>query len=122
METFDLTAAEGPGVEALVEPDEDSNVLIANKMLDPGEGTDYHTHPESTDIAVVVSGMAHVQTGGKDVEEAESVPLPAGTVAHIPPGEPHALVNDGDEPCAFAFIQAPPDHEYTPQPRQDVSD
>lgn len=123
MKTFDLNEAEGPGVEALVDPNEDDdNVLVANKMLDPGEGTDYHTHPNSTDLAVVISGVAHVQTDGEDADEAEYIPLPAGTVAHIPPGEGHALVNEGDEPCKFAFIQAPPDHEYTPKPRQNYNE
>lgn len=123
MQKFDLTAPDGPGVETLIEPDEeDSNVLVVNKMLDPGEGTDYHTHPDSTDLAVVLSGTAHVQTGGETADDAESVPLPAGTVVHIPPGESHALVNDGDEPCTFAFVQAPPDHEYTPGSRRDVSE
>ncbi len=120
MQRFDATAFDGPGIDRHVSADEsDGNVLVVTKHLDPGDGSDYHAHPDSVDLAVVLSGTMHVLTGAERAEDAESIPVSAGSVAYVPPGEPHALVNDGDEPCTFVFVQAPPDRGYTPDSRDE---
>jgi len=68
----------------------------------PGSQQPIHTHPESEQAYVVVRGTGRMILG--DDEQA----VGPGTLVFIPPGTPHAVRNDGDEPLVYVSASSPP--------------
>jgi len=62
--------------------------------VQPGQASPFHSHWQEHEV-FVLAGRGHIQ--GAD----QSWPIEAGTVAFIPSGELHQLVNDGDEVLRF---------------------
>ena len=55
-----------------------------------GEANPEHRHPDCDEALYLLEGRLEHTIGG------ESVTLSAGDLLHIPAGEPHSAVNDGD--------------------------
>lgn len=120
METFSPSGDADETVSTLVTPDDGGgNVVVNYELLDPSERADLHVHERSTDVFVVLSGEGAALTGSTDIEDATAVPISEGDIVHVPPGEPHAMMNDSEAPLAFVAVQAPPDTDrYGPDGRK----
>lgn len=76
-------------------------------LLEPGQGHDLHTHPNSEEILYVISGKGE-QTVADDTREVGQ-----GDMIHIPKGVEHGTQNTGWEPLKFIAVYSPPGPEET---------
>ena len=60
-----------------------------------------HSHPETTEIWMILSGRGRARIGDEDR------PVAPGDVVYTPPGVSHQFVNDGDEPVTVYFLYSP---------------
>lgn len=90
-----------------VSPEEtDSEAFSAGVVvLDPGDGHDVHTHPESEEILYVLSGE------GEQMVDGETREVSAGDTIYIPADIEHSTINTGWEPLRFLAVYAPPGPE-----------
>lgn len=79
----------------------DGVVSVWHGRLDPGGHSDLHTHPDSLQIYVGVSGVMVV---GSDVEEHE---LDFLATAIFPTGAKHFIENRSKEPAEVLVISVP---------------
>jgi mannose-6-phosphate isomerase-like protein (cupin superfamily) len=69
---------------------------------DPGSQQSLHSHPDSEQVYVIVSGR------GEMIIEGETREVVAGTMVFIPPESKHAIHNPGSERLTFVTATAPP--------------
>ena len=77
------------------------DLAVIEAEFAPGQGHDFHTHPEFEEAIYVLSGRVEQWVG-----ETASV-LAAGDLAHIPKGMAHATFNAGDTPARILAILSP---------------
>jgi len=73
--------------------------------LEPGQGHERHTHPDSDEILYVIRGE-----GEQEVAD-ETRDIEAGDMAFVPEGVEHGTVNTGWEPLLLLAVYAPPGPE-----------
>jgi mannose-6-phosphate isomerase-like protein (cupin superfamily) len=78
------------------------NQSLAEAVVPAGGVTVAHYHPRSEEIYLFTSGSGRMQLG----EEERSVA--AGDAVVIPPGTPHKLWSDPEEPLVLLCSCAPP--------------
>ncbi|MCS6876910.1 MAG: cupin domain-containing protein [Geminicoccaceae bacterium] len=76
-------------------------LCLVEQICDPGKGPPRHVHKTQTEILRILEGRFELEIDGAPI------PAPAGTVAVIPPGRPHAFVNRSDEPGRVLFLLVP---------------
>ena len=70
----------------------------------PGrDGADLHIHRRHTDLFYVLAGELTVRLGA----DGAPVPVPAGTLARVPPLVVHGFRNDGDTELRYLNLHAP---------------
>ncbi|MFB6140786.1 MAG: cupin domain-containing protein [Halosimplex sp.] len=74
-------------------------------QLDPGDGHDLHTHPESDEILYVLAGEGE-QTVAGDTRE-----VGAGEMIYVPEGVEHGTRNTGWETLKLLAVYVPPGPE-----------
>lgn len=74
-------------------------------VLEPGEGHDLHTHPDSEEVLYFVGGE------GEQTVAGDSREVSAGNMIHIPAGVEHGTQNTGWEPLKLLAIYSPPGPE-----------
>ena len=74
-------------------------------LLEPGDGHELHTHPNSDEILFFISGE------GEQTVAGETRDVAAGDTIFIPEGIEHSTINTGWEPLKFLAIYAPPGPE-----------
>jgi quercetin dioxygenase-like cupin family protein len=67
------------------------------------EGADLHVHRRHTDLFYVLDGVMTVRLG----TEGESVKVPAGTLARVPPLVVHGFANETDAELRYLNLHAP---------------
>lgn len=77
------------------------NLVLVRVYMPPGEGHQFHRHPELEEIIYVLSGTAEQWVG----EERRL--LGPGEMAHIPPDVVHGTYNGGDGTLEFLAILSP---------------
>jgi mannose-6-phosphate isomerase-like protein (cupin superfamily) len=75
---------------------------LAEARVPPGSDTEEHYHRRTEELYFFTAGAGRLRLG--DEERA----VRAGDCAVIPPGTPHKLFNDGDEPLVLLCCCAPP--------------
>lgn len=83
---------------------EAENLVLCRVYMPPGEGHQFHRHPELEEIIYVVSGTAEQWVG----EERRL--LGPGEMAHIPKDLIHGTYNGGDGTLEFLAILSPATH------------
>ena len=84
------------------------NQSLAEATVWPGGETAEHFHRASEEIYHFVSGAGRMRLGSQEA------PVSAGDSVVIPPGVPHKLWNEGEEPLVLLCCCAPPySHEDT---------
>ena len=68
----------------------------------PGSRQPVHAHADSEQAYVIVRGSGRMILGDDECE------VGAGTLVFIPPGTPHAIRNDGEEPLVYVSATSPP--------------
>jgi mannose-6-phosphate isomerase-like protein (cupin superfamily) len=68
----------------------------------PGSQQPVHAHADSEQAYVIVRGSGRMILGDDERE------VGAGTLVFIPPGTPHTIRNDGDEPLVYVSAASPP--------------
>jgi mannose-6-phosphate isomerase-like protein (cupin superfamily) len=68
----------------------------------PGSQQPVHAHADSEQAYVIVHGSGRMILGDDERE------VGAGTLVFIPPGTPHAIRNDGEEPLVYLSATSPP--------------
>ncbi|MBN1122282.1 MAG: cupin domain-containing protein [Anaerolineae bacterium] len=77
----------------------DSNILSMNEAyLDPGREVEEHQHQDAEEIFFILGGR------GTMLVDDEPVPLAAGNLLLIEPGERHLLRNNGADPLTFVTV------------------
>jgi quercetin dioxygenase-like cupin family protein len=72
-------------------------------VLVPGSGPPYHSHEKRESIIVAISGEA------TEILEGKEIPIKAGDVIFIPPGEKHTTLNRSDREFRYLeFFTCPP--------------
>lgn len=72
-------------------------------LLVPGSQPPYHYHEKRESIIVAISGEA------TEILEGKEIPIKAGDVIYIPPGEKHTTVNRSDQEFRYLeFFTCPP--------------
>lgn len=80
---------------------EAKQLQLCQATLPPGEGHNFHTHPELEEVIYVLSGEVEQWV------EKESSRLKAGEVAHIPAGVVHATFNSSNADAIILAILSP---------------
>ncbi|WP_330632970.1 cupin domain-containing protein [Halocatena halophila] len=78
-------------------------------VLEPGNGHECHTHPESDELLYVLSGTGEQMIG----DETQTVE--PGMMVSIPAGVEHSTLNTGWEPLRFIAVYGPAGPESTIQ-------
>lgn len=100
-------------------PERTGELIWSTTVLHPGKiGKEYymtkghyHKDPNCAEIYLVFAGEGFLLL--KDEGGARALPVQKGTVAHIPPGCAHRMVNTGEEPLIFfAVYPAQSGHDY----------
>ena len=72
-------------------------------LLVPGSQVPYHYHNNRESIIIVISGEA------TEIIEGKEIPIKAGDVLYIPPGEKHTTVNKSKKDFRYLeFFTCPP--------------
>jgi len=72
-------------------------------VLVPGSGPPYHYHQKRESIIVAISGEA------TEILEGKEIPIKAGDVIYIPPGEKHTTINRSNQEFRYLeFFTCPP--------------
>jgi mannose-6-phosphate isomerase-like protein (cupin superfamily) len=69
---------------------------------DPGSQQRLHSHPDSEQVYVIISGRGQMLVAGEKKE------VRSGTLVFIPPGAEHAIYNPGPDQLVYASAAAPP--------------
>lgn len=95
---------DGSTIRELMHPQHHGNVnqSLAEAIVPVGESTALHRHRQSEELYHVTAGQGVMTLG-----EARFAIALGDTVA-IPPGTPHAVTNNGDEPLKILCCCAPP--------------
>jgi quercetin dioxygenase-like cupin family protein len=80
---------------------EADRLQVCEATLPPGEGHNFHTHPELEEVIYVLRGKVEQWV------ERESRVLNPGEVAHIPAGVVHATFNPANEDAVILAILSP---------------
>lgn len=80
--------------------------MLGVSSFKPGTVTSFLIHEEE-ELAYVVTGKGNIRLEDRDI------PYSAGEGIYIPPGIPHAVVNDGDEEVVIVFSFSFPDYPPT---------
>lgn len=101
---------DGSMVTELVRPERGGsrNVSVAEAVIEPGQGTLPHDHPESDEVYYILNGKGVVSLG-ENLHQVEP-----GSCAFIPAGQVHSVRCEGSEPLRILCICSPPyTHEGT---------
>ena len=77
------------------------DLQLCRAVLPPGEGHNFHTHPELEEIVYVLEGAVEQWV------EKEHLVLKPGEVAHIPAGVVHATFNTTQSDAVILAILSP---------------
>jgi mannose-6-phosphate isomerase-like protein (cupin superfamily) len=75
---------------------------LAEATVPPGTATEEHYHRQTEELYFFTAGAGRLRLGDEERE------VRAGDCAVIPPGTPHKLFNEGDEPLVLLCCCAPP--------------
>jgi quercetin dioxygenase-like cupin family protein len=78
-----------------------TSLTVVRVRMPPGQGHQFHSHPELDEIIYVVEGVAEQWV------DREACRLRAGEVAYIPKGVVHATHNPTTRPLTFLAILSP---------------
>lgn len=101
---------DGSEIRELMHPDQHpvTNQSLAEATVPAGTVTQHHRHLLSEEIYHITSGRGIMFLG------SESFEVKPGDSVVIPPGTPHAIENNGDEPLTILCCCSPPySHEDT---------
>lgn len=74
--------------------------------LNPGQANDYHLHPSSEHLHIVMQGECEYALG-----DQPPVVVRAGDAVMVPAGVPHGIRNCGAEPASYVAITSPGPYE-----------
>jgi mannose-6-phosphate isomerase-like protein (cupin superfamily) len=78
------------------------NLSVTWVDVAPGSEQRVHSHAESEQVYVIVSGRGRMRVAGDEEE------VGAGDLIFIPPATEHGIVNAGSEPLAYVTAASPP--------------
>jgi quercetin dioxygenase-like cupin family protein len=76
-------------------------LTVMDVTLEPGQGHDFHRHPDQEEVIVVQAGEIEQWL------ERERTTLGPGEAVFIPPGTVHASFTSGNEPARLTVTLAP---------------
>jgi quercetin dioxygenase-like cupin family protein len=74
--------------------------------LQPGQENDYHMHPTTEHLHVVVTGEVEYTLGDLD-----PIRVRAGQAVMVPEKVPHGIRNVGSEPASYFAVTSPGDYQ-----------
>jgi quercetin dioxygenase-like cupin family protein len=100
MSSYQIFDEEAPtAVLTYADGDSDLGLIMWNLM--PGQENDYHVHPASEHVQIVVQGEVEYTLG----DEAP-VMLKVGDAVMVPAGIPHGIRNVSDQPASYLAVAA----------------
>lgn len=92
-------------LKVILSPDSNADVkgfsLLESILAPDGGCTDFHSHPTSGELMIIMSGKGKAWLEGKEYE------LKPGTAIYAPPGVEHKTLNTGSEPVRIACVFVP---------------
>ena len=92
-------------LKVIMSPDTNPEVkgfsLLESILAPEGGCTDFHSHPISGELMIIMSGNGKAYMEGREYE------LKPGTALYAPPGVEHKTMNTGSEPVRIACIFVP---------------
>lgn len=84
----------------------DGGLGIVVWNLEPGQENDYHLHPETEHLHVILSGAAEYT-----LADQPPVVVHAGQAVMVPANVPHGIRNVGDQRCSYLAVNSPGDYQ-----------
>lgn len=98
MSTYQIFDEEAPTAVFAYGGDQNGLGLLMWNLL-PGQENDYHMHPASEHVQIVVQGAVEYT-----LADEEPVMLEAGDAVMVPPGVPHGIRNVSDAPASYFAV------------------
>ena len=83
---------------------EGDDLSVIEECVPPGESETRHRHVASRQFFYVLAGEATLEVDGATHR------LGTGEGLHVPPGAPHQLRNETDQPIRFLVVSSPQSH------------
>lgn len=80
----------------------EASSTLGEVIINPGQGHDLHTHPDSDEVLYVIEGKG-IQTVG----DAPAFPVTAGDAVWVPKGVIHSTFNDSWKPLRIIATYTP---------------
>ncbi|OBJ51004.1 cupin domain-containing protein [Mycobacterium asiaticum] len=84
----------------------DNGLGIVVWNLEPGQENDFHYHPVTEHLHVIVAGEAEYTIGDRP-----PVTVGVGQAVMVPANVPHGIRNVGDRRCSYLAINSPGDYQ-----------
>jgi quercetin dioxygenase-like cupin family protein len=95
MSTYQVYSEEAPtAVLTYMQGDTDLGLIMWNLL--PGQENDYHVHPGSEHVQIVVAGEVEYT-----IADEEPMTLKVGDAVMVPAGIPHGVRNVSGEPASY---------------------
>ena len=80
--------------------------VYSDENLEPGQENDYHLHPTTEHLHVVVAGEVEYTLGG-----LEPITVKAGQAVMVPENVAHGIRNVGNAPASYFAVTSPGDYQ-----------
>jgi quercetin dioxygenase-like cupin family protein len=74
--------------------------------LEPGQENDYHVHPSTEHVHIILAGEAEYKLGDRP-----PVRVRVGQAVMVPAKIPHGIRNVGTERCSYVAVNSPGDYQ-----------
>lgn len=106
LSTYQVYDADSAVVTLMYSNIADGGLGIVVWNLEPGQENDFHLHPTSEHLHVVVSGEAEYT-----LADRPPVTVKVGQAVMVPAGIPHGIRNVGTERCSYLAVTSPGEYQ-----------
>lgn len=106
LSTYQLFDDEHAVVTLMYSNIADGGLGIVMWNLEPGQENDYHRHPETEHLHVIVAGEAEYTIDG-----GRPITVKMGQAVMVPANVPHGIRNTGAERCSYLAVTSPGEYQ-----------
>lgn len=106
LSTYQIFDAESAVVTLMYTNIADGGLGIVLWNLEPGQENDFHRHPETEHLHIVIAGEAEYT-----LADRPPVTVGVGKAVMVPAGVPHGIRNTGTQRCSYLAVTSPGDYQ-----------
>lgn len=106
LTTYQVFDADSAVVTLMYTNIADGGLGIVLWNLEPGQENDFHRHPETEHLHVVIEGEAEYT-----LADRAPVTVRVGQAVMVPAGIPHGIRNTGSQRCSYLAVTSPGDYQ-----------